>query len=147
MKTLLSASVCLLSLNAFACPQLTGTWNCTTAQNNRSTLTISQKNVPHGVSYTVTDDSAKTLVFIADGASHSLNNGEVTGSMTATCPNANSIVGVESFADAKMGMAGRIDFSFNMSSARTLVSDMKSNLTMTGQPAQVANEKVACILE
>ncbi len=79
MKMLFIAALSVLSVNAWACPSLEGTYTCNDGQSESQTV-ISQHEMNGATVYNVDGEE-----YIADGAAHPAQDDSFNGTYTAVC--------------------------------------------------------------
>lgn len=86
MKTLFALAALTFSVGAFAaCPDLSGSWKCTTASGHSYDLKIAQNDIANGEHYDITHSCHKTMGLDADGTAHTSTNDYGTMTVTGTC--------------------------------------------------------------
>lgn len=86
-KSVLLVSALLIALNAWACPDLSGKWNCTDSRGQKYTFSMTEESTPNGVLYHLTNSIGQTWDYTADGKTQQFTDSDGKGGefLTVTC--------------------------------------------------------------
>ncbi len=144
MKTQLLMAALFVSSSAFACPDLTGAWTCKDADNNASTMTVTQDAIPNGTLYRITDSDGKTEEIHADGVARAVEHQDYSGTMTATCTSATRVDAHVDFANAAYGLTGMADAVVELTAANALSTTTNISYSMSGGATQTKSMAAVC---
>lgn len=136
MKLVSVLFVTLVASSAMACPDMTGSWTCTSEQGT-SNMIIAQEAMPGGAMYEITDDSG-TYQLPADGVTRNYDQDGVNGSFVAACQGNTSVVGQETANYVNDGITMKVDFIYtlvnsnNLKGTINLVQEQIGGETQTG---------------
>lgn len=144
MKKHLLLTALLVSTSAFACPDLTGTWQCKDTDNTESTITVSQEAIQNGTLYHITDSNGKAEDIHADGVARPVETAEYKGTMTATCTSATRIDAHVDFENASYGLTGKADAVVELTAPTTLTTSTTVSYSLNGGAPQVKSMAASC---
>lgn len=141
-KSLMTATLAALSVTAFACPDLTGTYECT-YDGQVETMDLTQY-----VADGVTHFKVGQTEVVADGASHPMPDSQPEEQATYTASCNGNVLGISFFSLLidNANKIGQISGQQNMSldNVGDLVQDIKGTLVIDAQGTFPIDEVTTC---
>lgn len=139
-------SIVLVSATGLACPQLAGTWECTSSDTSHDTMTIQQEPIPNGVRYQVIYESGKTQEYPADGVRHSFSDPDMTSSVLSTCLNDEELEGYIETFDQLLKLETSTDLYIKVLGPNRFMSLIQNKMKYDGSDTQESHADSDCQL-